>query len=194
MRRIGRFACILATVALVVMSAASCRKKPPAAAPAPPPPPPPVVTPAPPPPPPPPKPAPAPPKPAPLTEEQIFARKTLAELNAEGVLGTVYFDFDKSDIREDARPILQKNAEYLLKWTSTRITVEGHCDSRGTAEYNLALGERRANAVKAYLVSLGVAADRILAVTKGKEQPVCTEENEDCWQRNRRGFFIFTAK
>jgi peptidoglycan-associated lipoprotein len=75
-----------------------------------------------------------------------------------------------------------------------RITVEGHADSRGTSEYNLALGERRATAVKEYLVSLGVPADRVTTVSKGKEQPVCTEENESCCQRNRRGFHIITAK
>ena len=75
-----------------------------------------------------------------------------------------------------------------------RITVEGHADTRGTSEYNLALGERRAAAVKQYLVSLGIGADRVVTVSKGKEQPVCTEENDACWQRNRRGFHIVTAK
>jgi hypothetical protein len=79
-------------------------------------------------------------------------------------------------------------------WTSTRITVEGHCDSRGTAEYNLALGERRASAVKDYLVSLGIAPDRIATVSKGEETPVCLEESEGCWQQNRRGHPIITAK
>ena len=82
----------------------------------------------------------------------------------------------------------------MKRWTSTRITVEGHCDERGTAEYNLGLGERRANAVKDYLVSLGIAADRVTVVSKGKEAPVCTEENESCWQQNRRGHFVITAK
>ena len=77
---------------------------------------------------------------------------------------------------------------------ATKVTVEGHCDSRGTAEYNLGLGERRANAVKGYLVSLGVPSDRILVVSKGKEQPFCSEENETCWAQNRRGHFIITAK
>jgi peptidoglycan-associated lipoprotein len=72
--------------------------------------------------------------------------------------------------------------------------VEGHCDSRGTSEYNLALGERRAKAVQDYLVSLGVPADRVQTVSKGKEQPFCAEQNESCWQQNRRGHFIITAK
>jgi peptidoglycan-associated lipoprotein len=74
------------------------------------------------------------------------------------------------------------------------VTIEGHADSRGTAEYNLALGGRRAGAVRAYLVSLGIAGDRLLAVSRGEETPQCTEENEACWQRNRRGHFVFTAK
>jgi len=77
---------------------------------------------------------------------------------------------------------------------NVRITIEGHCDSIGTTEYNLALGERRAKAVKEYLVSLGIPGDRVATVSKGKEQPVCTDENEACWQRNRRGYHIITAK
>ena len=171
-----------------------CRKKAPAPAPAPPPPPPPAAAPAPPPPPPPPPPAPAPRPPAPLTEDQIFAQKSLAQLNAEKPLGEVFFDLDESSIRDDARPILQRNADWMKRWTSTQVTVEGHCDSRGSSEYNLALGTRRATSVKDYLVNLGVPANRITVVTKGKEQPVCTEENESCWQQNRRGLFIITAK
>ena len=82
----------------------------------------------------------------------------------------------------------------MKKWSTTRVTVEGHADSRGTNEYNLALGERRASATRDYLVSLGIATARIATVSKGKEQPLCSEENEACWQRNRRGHFIITAK
>jgi peptidoglycan-associated lipoprotein len=129
-----------------------------------------------------------------LTEDQIFAKKTVDQLNAERPLGDVPFDYDSSALRDDGRAIASKNAEYLKRWTSVRFTIEGHADSRGTSEYNLALGERRATAVKDYLVSLGVQADRMATVSKGKEQPVCTEENEACWQRNRRGFHIITAK
>jgi peptidoglycan-associated lipoprotein len=106
----------------------------------------------------------------------------------------VLFDLDSSVLRDDGRAVASRNADYLKRWPSVRITVEGHADTRGTSEYNLALGERRAAAVKDYIVSLGVAADRIMIVSKGKEQPVCTEENEACWQRNRRGFHIVTAK
>jgi peptidoglycan-associated lipoprotein len=178
---------------LVFVTVASCARRTPPPAPPPPAPPPPVAAAPPPPPPPPPPPAPAP-APKPLTEEEIFARKTLEELNKERPLAEVYFDYDQSTIRDDARATLQKNAEYLRRWTTTRITVEGHCDERGTNEYNLALGDRRANAVRDYLVSLGISGDRILAVTRGEESPQCLESNEQCWQRNRRGAFVFTAK
>ena len=82
----------------------------------------------------------------------------------------------------------------MKKWTSTIVTLEGHCDSRGSSEYNLALGNRRATAVKDYLVSLGLPASRVTVVSKGKEQPFCSEESESCWQQNRRGHFIVTAK
>ena len=106
----------------------------------------------------------------------------------------MYFDLDQSDIREGDRPALQKDADWMKRWPTTIVTVEGHADSRGSSEYNLALGNRRATVVKEYLVSLGVPAGRITVVSKGKEQPFCTEENESCWQQNRRGHFIVTAK
>ena len=105
-----------------------------------------------------------------------------------------FFDLDQAALRDDGRAALSRDADYLKRWPTVRITVEGHADSRGTAEYNLALGERRASAVKDYLVSLGVTGDRITVVSKGKEQPVCTEENEACWQQNRRGHPIITSK
>lgn len=82
----------------------------------------------------------------------------------------------------------------LRAWPSTRITVEGHCDSRGTAEYNLALGERRAAAARSYLIGLGISSNRVSTVSKGEGQPFCPEESESCWQQNRRGHFIITAK
>jgi peptidoglycan-associated lipoprotein len=129
-----------------------------------------------------------------LSEDEIFAQKSLDQLNKERPLGDVYFELDSSSIRDDARASLSTNATWLKRWTGTRINIEGHCDERGTAEYNLGLGERRANAVKAYLVELGVPADRITVVSKGKESPFCTESNESCWQQNRRGHFIITAK
>jgi peptidoglycan-associated lipoprotein len=191
MRHLVRGCWALILCAVVVTGAAGCRKKPPAAAPAPPPP---AAAPTTPPPPPAPTPPPPPPAPKPLTEEEEFARMSLDELNAKKPLADVYFDYDKSDIRDEARASLQKNSEWLKKWTSTKITVEGHCDARGSSEYNLALGERRAIAVRDYLVSLGIGADRLSSVSKGKEQPFCTEENESCWSQNRRGHFIITAK
>ena len=104
------------------------------------------------------------------------------------------FKFDSAQIGVDDRLLMQSNLEFLQRWRSVRVTVEGHADARGTNEYNLALGERRANAVKDYLVNLGVAADRITAVTKGEEAPMCTDENESCFSRNRRGHFVITAK
>src|SRR5436190_18542017 len=170
---------------------AGCHKKPPPAPNPAPPAPPPAATPAPPPPPPPPPPA-AAPAPRPLTEEEIHARKSLEELTGE--LDDAYFDLDKSEIREDAKPHLQKDADWLKKWTTSQVQVEGHCDARGSAEYNLALGTRRASAVKDYLVNLGVPAGRVAVISKGKEAPVCSENNESCWQQNRRGHFVVTAK
>lgn len=132
--------------------------------------------------------------PAPLSEDEIFARKTVDELNAERPLGDALFDYDQVAIRDDARAVLQRNAEWLRRWPSTRITLEGHGDARGTNEYNLALGDRRARAAADYLVSLGIAHDRLVVVSRGEGSPVCVEENEDCWQRNRRAHSIVTAK
>jgi len=106
----------------------------------------------------------------------------------------VFFALDAVDLTEQSRGTLQKDVDWMKKWTTTKVMVEGHADSRGTNEYNLALGERRASVVRDYLASLGVPADRITIVSKGEEQPFCTEENETCWQQNRRGHFIVTAK
>jgi len=190
-----RFVRILAvaTVCAVLGLSVACAKKAPPVAPAPPPPPPPVVTPVPPPPPPP----PPPPKPAPpkaLTEDEIFAGKTLAELNAEKPLTDVFFDYDKSELKDEGRAAVQKDVEWLKRWTSAKVLVEGHCDERGTSEYNMALGERRAAAVRDYVMSLGIAADRVAVVSKGKEAPFCTEANEACYSQNRRGHFLISAK
>lgn len=101
-----------------------------------------------------------------------------------------YFDTDKSDLRPDARASLTKTAEFLRNYPQFKVTVEGHCDERGSTEYNLGLGDRRANAVKQFLVSLGISADRLSTVSYGKEKPVCSASNEDCWQQNRRGHFV----
>lgn len=101
-----------------------------------------------------------------------------------------FFDTDKADIRSDAREALQQTADFLKSEPSIRVTIEGHCDERGSTEYNLGLGDRRAAAVKAYLVSLGVSADRMTTVSFGKEKPFCMEHGEPCWQQNRRGHFV----
>jgi len=101
-----------------------------------------------------------------------------------------YFDYDKADIRPDAQQALQKTAQFLKKYSEAKVVVEGHCDERGSTEYNLALGDRRANAVKQYLVNLGIPAANINTVSYGKEKPFCMESREACWQQNRRGHFI----
>jgi len=92
--------------------------------------------------------------------------------------------------KRDARTALAETAQYLRNYPTERVTIEGHCDERGSTEYNLALGDRRANATKQYLVSLGISADRITTVSYGKEKPFCMESNEACWQQNRRGHFV----
>jgi len=191
MIRVRHLVSILALSA--VLTVVGCAKKAPAAAPMPPPPPPPAAPAPPPPPPPPPPPAPTP-APRALTDEEIFARKSVAELNAEKPLDDVFFDLDQASLKDSAKPALQKDADWLKKYGSVAITVEGHCDARGSAEYNLGLGSRRATAVKEYLVSLGVPTSRVQVVSKGKEQPFCNEQNESCWSQNRRGHFIITGK
>ena len=176
---------VLALAAATAFTA--CAKKAPPA----PPPPPPVAPEAPPPAPPP------PPKPevAPVVDEYARLKAMSAEeIEKSGLLKEVYFDFDKADIREPDRAALAQNADTLKRFDFLRITVEGHCDERGTVEYNLALGERRAKAAHDYLVSLGVPADRLKTVSYGKEVPVCAQSSEDCWQRNRRAHFTVTGK
>ncbi len=114
---------------------------------------------------------------------------TLDELFVKEVRDA-YFDLDKADVRPDARDALTKTADFLRNYPSIKVTIEGHCDERGSTEYNLALGDRRAAAVKKYIVSLGISADRLSTVSFGKEKPFCTESNEECWQQNRRGHFV----
>jgi peptidoglycan-associated lipoprotein len=103
---------------------------------------------------------------------------------------TVNFDFDKFELRPDAQAILRGQAAWLNQNPSRTVTVEGHCDERGTREYNLGLGERRANAVKQYLTSLGVSASRIKTISYGKERPLCVASDESCWSKNRRGVSV----
>ena len=124
-----------------------------------------------------------------LSEEEIFARKTLEELNAEKPIDMIHFDFDKFFIREDAKPVLEANAAWLKKWTSVKVLIEGHCDERGTNEYNLALGERRANAAKDFLIALGISPDRLMFISYGEEKPAAYGSTEDAWAQNRRDEF-----
>ncbi len=111
----------------------------------------------------------------------------------QGVIKDVFFDYDRYSIREDARETLEENARILLnEKEDAKIIIEGHCDERGTVEYNIALGQRRADAVKKYLVNLGVDPSRITTVSYGKEKPFCFEHNEQCWQKNRRAHFVIS--
>jgi peptidoglycan-associated lipoprotein len=190
---IRRFTVCAGVVLMAAVGGVACHRnpKPQAPAPAPVSPPAPPTSPATPPPPP---PAPAPAQAAPLSDEEIFRNKTLDQLNAEKPLADVLFGYDSTDLSNEARGLLQKDVDWMKKWTTTKVMVEGHADSRGTNEYNLALGERRADAVRDYLVSLGIPTERLTIVSKGEEQPFCSEETEACWQQNRRGHFIITAK
>lgn len=122
----------------------------------------------------------------------------LAKLNRyvwdNGLLGDVYFDFDKSELREDARERLARNAEWLRAHPEFEVTLEGHCDERGTNEYNLALGERRAAAARDYMVSLGVTGTRLRTISYGEERPQCTASEEGCWSKNRRAHFLVSGR
>lgn len=115
-------------------------------------------------------------------------------IKEQGLLGDVYFEFDKFDLRSDARERLQKNAEFMKEFSTLEFGLEGHCDERGTNEYNLALGERRAHAAKDYLVSLGVSSNRVRTISYGEEKPFCMGHSESCWQENRRGHFVLTGR
>jgi peptidoglycan-associated lipoprotein len=141
--------------------------------------------------------APPPPAPHEVAQTDEYSKlKGMAvdEIDRMGILADIHFDYDKADLREADRGILSKNADALKKFDFLKVTVEGHCDERGTVEYNLALGERRAKVAYDYLVSLGVPADRLKTVSYGKEVPVCKESTEDCWARNRRDRFTVTGK
>ena len=117
-----------------------------------------------------------------VTEE---AKPERAAAEAAG-LQPIYFDFDRSLIRDDAKSVMTANAEWLKANPNVKIRIEGNCDERGTKEYNQALGQRRASSAKKYLTDLGIAAKRISLISYGKEKPICTEHNEECWQKNRR--------
>jgi peptidoglycan-associated lipoprotein len=126
----------------------------------------------------------APPPPPPPQETINYDKLFLQEVK------DAYFDFNKADIRADAREALAKTADFLRKYPQIKATIEGRCDERGSTEYNLVLGDRRATAVKNYLVQLGISADRLNTTSLGKEKQFCTESNEACWQSNRVGHFV----
>jgi peptidoglycan-associated lipoprotein len=181
-------------VLMTALGAGACAKKePPVARPMPPPPP---ITesttvtrpPAP--------PEPAPPPsvpPMPVTDDAIGSR-SIDDINRDSPLKPLFYALDQSEVDAAGQAVLQANAGVLKKYGTWQITVEGHCDERGTAEYNLALGERRAVAARNYLVSLGVAADRIKTVSYGKEFPFDPAHTEAAWAKNRRAHFVVTAK
>lgn len=130
-------------------------------------------------------------------EKSLVAKKQPGiegEVLESRLLKDVHFDFDKYDIRPEEGPVLKENAALLMKSPAVKIQIEGHCDERGTAEYNLALGERRANSTKNYLVSLGVPPGRLSTISYGKEVPLDPGHNEEAWAKNRRAHFVILSK
>jgi peptidoglycan-associated lipoprotein len=187
-----RFVCVFAALAL---TAAACAKKtapvarpmPPPAVPAstsgatrPPAPPEPVA-----------EPTIVPPEPV---RDDAISSASLDDLNKNSPLKPVYYELDSSDLSSEAQRALNDNAALMKKYASWTVTIEGHCDERGTAEYNLALGERRAITARAYLVSLGIPADRVRIVSYGKEFPFDPGHDETAFSKNRRAHFVITAK
>ena len=132
-----------------------------------------------------------PPEPA---REDTIAAASLDDLNRNSPLKPVFFEYDSAEVDSTGQAALDANAAILKKYSAWTVTIEGHCDERGTAEYNLALGERRAVAARTYLVSLGISADRLRTVSYGKEFPFDPGHDEAAWAKNRRGHFVITAK
>lgn len=129
-----------------------------------------------------------------LTEEELLQKRSLEEVNKAGYLKKIHFDFDKYFIKDNMKPILHRDADWLLKHTSVQILIEGHCDERGTFEYNMALGEKRAEAARKYLVSLGISFDRIRIISYGKTRPIVKGVDEETYYENRRDEFIIIKK
>ena len=130
----------------------------------------------------------------PMPAEDSIAGKSLDDLNRDSPLKPLFFGLDSAEVNEDGQKVLQDNAAIMKKFPTWSVTIEGHCDERGTAEYNLALGERRALAAKTYLVSLGIPADKVKVVSYGKEFPFDPGHDDSAWSRNRRAHFVITAK
>ena len=182
---------VLVAMLILMVAAGGCAKKvPPVARPGPPPP---MDTPAP--------PFPGPPEPVseptvvpPMPVPEDIGAKSLDDLNRDSPLQPVFFALDSSDLSSEGQAALQQNASVLKQFASWQITIEGHCDERGSAEYNLALGERRALAARDYLVSLGIPATRVRTVSYGKEFPFDPAQTEAAFSKNRRAHFVITAK
>jgi peptidoglycan-associated lipoprotein len=134
------------------------------------------------------------------TKESTTGKSSLDDLKsgkapvtpASSPLKDVFFDFDRYDLSADARALLRANADWLKTNSAVRVEIEGHCDERGTSEYNLALGAKRAQAAREYLATLGVASERLSTTSFGEEIPLCKEANESCWKQNRRARFVIT--
>jgi peptidoglycan-associated lipoprotein len=192
MKRHAKALVVLVLLMTVVVAACKGKAKPPVARPMPPPA---TNTSAPPPPPPePPRPVSEPvPVPA-MPEPDSITNTSIDDLNRNSPLSPLFFELDSADVSADGQKVLQANAAVLKKYPTMQITIEGHCDERGTAEYNLALGERRALAAKNYMVSLGIPADKIKTVSYGKEFPFDAGHDDAAWSKNRRAHFVITAK
>src|SRR6187455_2041000 len=193
MRRQGKKLLVLVLLLTVAVAACKGKAKPPVARPMPPPMSNPGANP--------PIPPPGPPQPVnepipvpPMPAEDTIGTKSLDDLNRDSPLRPLFFELDSSDVSSDGQQVLQANAAVLKKYPGMQITIEGHCDERGTPEYNLSLGERRALAARNYLVSLGIPADKIKTVSYGKEFPFDAGHDDAAWQKNRRAHFVITAK
>lgn len=146
-----------------------------------------------------PEPIPQPKAPEKVTEQKVESvtasdKTSLYAEEKKGMFADILFDYDKYDVKEVYKPEMRKISEWIAKNSSATVSIEGHCDERGTNEYNLALGDRRAKSVKDYIISLGVPSSRIETISYGEEKPVCTEQNEECWAKNRRAHFVILMK
>ena len=129
-----------------------------------------------------------------LSDEEIFLAKSLDQINKEKPLAMIYFEYDKYAIRDDAKSVLEGNSGWLKKWKSVKILIEGHCDERGTEDYNLALGEKRAKSAYDYLAALGIPGERMKTISYGKSQPLDMGKDETAWAKNRRDQFLIIEK
>ena len=191
--QIRRITSVIALLILISAAGACAKKKPPVARPVAPPPPT-AATPTRPPAPPQPVAEPQPVPAEPVPDEDTLASKDIDEINRNSPFQPVFFGYDQAEVDEPGQQALNVNAELMKKYGTWIVTIEGHCDERGTAEYNLALGERRALAARNYLVALGIPADRLRTVSYGKEFPFDPGHDESAWSKNRRAHFVVTSK